>query len=174
MKYGARNFYFQERDAEGKLLEPIALNVAETIIEELEIDRIELRNPVYKSVFEEYTRLLKESEENQVDIHRFINHASVEIARFAVDVATKDEVYRPSKIWSRFEDSIVSEAENLDIAVPKVIAVYKLKVLSDLTRGLFSRMEASASEEETLELLRAVKSLDDSRKVICQKYSRIL
>ncbi len=174
LKYGARNFYFQERDAEGRLQEPIALNVAETIIEELEIDHIELRNPVYKSVFEEYTRLLKESEGKQVDIHRFINHASVEISRFAVDVVTKDEVYRPSRIWSRFEDNIISEAENLDIAVPKVIAVYKLKVLSDLTRGLFVRMEASASEEETLELLRAVKSLDDSRKVICQKYSRIL
>ena len=173
LKYGARNFYFQERNAEGKLMEPIALNVAETIIEELEIDQITLRNPVYKTIFEEYVRLWKETQEG-VDIHHFINHDSIEVARFTVDIITKDEMYRPSRIWSRFEDDVISEAENLDMAVPKVIAVYKLKVLSDLTKNLFHQMENSANEEKTLELLKMVKSLDDSRKIICQKYSRIL
>ena len=63
LKYGNKDFYLQQHDAQGHNMEPVELNVAQTIIEELEIDNIEFRNTVYKSIYDEYEKMYKMREE---------------------------------------------------------------------------------------------------------------
>lgn len=200
IKYGNEDFFFEERDAEGKPLEPIKLNIAETIIEELEIDNIELKNPLYQDIFSHYKQALEDAKKREQEeelavtipdggahndegevsqkaqkVHssQFINHPNQQICNFVVDVITRDETYRPSKIWSKFDDIVVTEADNLAVAIPKTIALYKLSVIGEIKRTLASKM-ASQNSDEAMQTLRSIVALDESRKIICEKYSRIL
>ena len=185
LKYGNKDFYFQQHDAQGHNMEPVELNVAQTIIEELEIDNIEFRNTVYKSIYDEYVKMYKMREElvasakegdepvERVSINEFINNPVPAVCDFVVDILTKDDAYRASKIWSKFDDVVLTEEDNLNVAVPKAIAVYKLRVIGEITRSLLEEIKG-ADEDTAMEILHKIKALDDSRKIICEKYSRIL
>lgn len=185
LKYGNKDFYFQQHDAQGHNTEPVELNVAQTIIEELEIDNIEFRNTVYKSIYDEYVKMYKMREEltasakegdepvERISINEFINSPVPAVCDFVVDILTKDDAYRASKIWSKFDDVVLTEEDNLNVAVPKAIAVYKLRVIGEITRSLLEEIKG-ADEDTAMEILHKIKALDDSRKIICEKYSRIL
>lgn len=185
LKYGNKDFYFQQHDAQGHNMEPVELNVAQTIIEELEIDNIEFRNTVYKSIYDEYVKMYKMREElvasakegdepvERISINEFINSPVPAVCDFVVDILTKDDAYRASKIWSKFDDVVLTEEDNLNVAVPKAIAVYKLRVIGEITRSLLEEIKG-ADEDTAMEILHKIKALDDSRKIICEKYSRIL
>ena len=166
-------------------METVELEVVEMINEELEIDNIEFRNTVYKSIYDEYVKMDKMREElvasakegdepvEWVSINEFINKPMPAVCDFVVDSLTKDDAYRASKIWSKFDDVVLTEEDNLNVAVPKAIAVYKLRVIGEITRSLLEEIKG-ADEDTAMEILHKIKALDDSRKIICEKYSRIL
>lgn len=223
LRYGCRNFYFEQRDAEGHRLEPVSLNVAQTIVEELEVDGITMTTPLYKELFDSYVKIMREQEsENEVlaseeesaaivaaadgaetadtaitdnvseteedkpdpdgvRLSRMVNLPDASAASFVVDMMMRTDSRKPSKIWSRFDDNVRTEADNLSIAVPKAIALYKLEVINGIILSISSQLDGSLAEsesdepsEESLELLSQLRALNDTRKVICQKYSRIL
>ncbi len=88
------------------------------------------------------------------------------------------ESRKPSRIWSRYDDVVITEGENLAAAVPKTIALYKLEVINNIILSISSRLDSLISDgepdDESLALLAQLKALTDTRKVICLKYSRIL
>lgn len=237
LRYGSRNFYFEQRDAEGHRLEPVSLNVADTIIEELEVDNITIESPLYKKLFDGYTELLRRikeettpeeetpAEEEAADamapeapatigdmtapkaealpedadteaaaeeadtpaavrdedgkrLARLLDSPDAEVTGFVVDMMMRQESLKPSRIWSRYDDVVVTEGENLAAAVPKAIALYKLEVINNIILSISSRLDSLTDEgepdEESLALLSQLKALTDTRKVICRKYSRIL
>ncbi|MDE6183755.1 MAG: DNA primase, partial [Rikenellaceae bacterium] len=219
LRYGCRNFYFEQRDAVGNRLEPISLNVAEIITEELELDNITIESPLYKKLFDCYVAIMKTSgpaeetatetsvtteatesaeisedapaseeasEEESADpdskrLAMMVNNPDAEIAGFVVDMMMRFESRKPSKIWSRYDDVVVTEGDNLAIAVPKAIALYKLEVINNLIMLLSSQLDAymsdntdSEPDQEHLTRLSELRDLTNSRKLICQKYSRIL
>lgn len=183
LKYGSRNFYFPQRGEDGKPIDPIELNVAETIINEMQVDSIEFANPIYKTLYDAYVSEMERisaineksvnGELSVITPHNFINNPSKEVCNFVVDLLTSDDNYRPSRIWAKFDDVIISESDNLDVAVPKAIAVYKLHIISDIKKELLAELLV-VSEEEAMDILRKIGSLDETRKIICEKYSRML
>ncbi|MDE6483275.1 MAG: hypothetical protein K2L01_05915, partial [Rikenellaceae bacterium] len=220
LRYGSRNFYFEQRDSEGHRLEPVSLNVADTIIEELEVDNITIESPLYKRLFDSYTELLRrikeetpasvngtesapetetaatigdmttadgvstpqeetsEEDEDGRRMARLVDSPDVEVTGFVVDMMMRQESRKPSRIWSRYDDVVITEGENLAAAVPKTIALYKLEVINNIILSISSRLDSLTDEgepdEESLALLAQLKALTETRKVICQKYSRIL
>lgn len=220
LRYGSRNFYFEQRDSEGHRLEPVSLNVADTIIEELEVDNITIESPLYKRLFDSYTELLRrikeetpasvngtesapetetaatigdmtaadgvstpqeetsEEDEDGRRMARLVDSPDVEVTGFVVDMMMRQESRKPSRIWSRYDDVVITEGENLAAAVPKTIALYKLEVINNIILSISSRLDSLTDEgepdEESLALLAQLKALTETRKVICQKYSRII
>lgn len=235
LRYGSRNFYFEQHDAEGHRLEPVSLNVADTIIDELEVDNITIESPLYKKLFDGYKELLRrikeettsenetpaeeetadamtpetpatigdmtapkaealsedadtdtaketsttaEEDEDGRRLAQLVDSPDAEVTGFVVDMMMRQESLKPSRIWSRYDDVVITEGENLAAAVPKAIALYKLEVINNIILSISSRLDSLTDEEEpdeeSLALLSQLKALTDTRKVICQKYSRIL
>ncbi len=166
IKYGAEDFDFASSPTE-----TVPLGVSETILAELEEDRIELRHPLYRQVFQEYSEHFHSLGAPQTN--HFINHPSPEVATLAIDLLTEDDAYRPSDLWKRYDLHVSTERERLSEAIPKAITIYKSKVISALIASL--QKELSAHTEitpETEQLMQRLAELSQLRKTIYEKYLR--
>ncbi|WP_298063012.1 DNA primase [uncultured Rikenella sp.] len=166
LKYGGENFDFEMSPTE-----IVSLSVAETIIGDLEMDRIEMHSPLYRQVYEEYVRFYRE-ENRAPEVNRFINHPSPEVAALAVDLLTEGETYAPSRMWERYEIRVSTERERLGEAIPKAITIYKSKVVSSIIASLQKELLGIETMEEAQEIVRRLDSLNELRKNIYEKYLR--
>ena len=167
LKYGERSFEYTE----GK--ETVELNVADVIIDDLDHNGIEMKNPAYRKIYETYRRLHRAGE--PVDMNRFINHADPEVCNAAVDLLTCDDIYIVSKLWKKFDIVVESEQERLPVAVPRAVILYKSKVIDEIIGQLRARLDAeSLSEEELLELTRQIAVLNQERTLIAKRLSRLI
>lgn len=182
LKNGNDNFVFDQSEGD-----PVELNIAETILEELEIDNIKFQNPAYQTIFEEYgaffraaleeeerdPAVLQDPNRQRVSINRFINHPNKDICNLVVDILTSDEQYRQSKIWSKYIKAAPkgTKNEHLDAAIPKSIALYKLRIIELVKASLLLELK---KDKNNLEILQHINTLNDNRKKICKKYMRIL
>ena len=169
LKDGESNFTFTQPRQE-----PIELNIAEVIIEEMDADGLDFLNPTYNSIFSEYKKLFNESEPTdkpRVSINNFINNCDVKICDFVVNVLTYDDINKQSRIWTKH---IKVEKVNIQLseAIPKCIALYKLKRLEFLISK--RKDELKIAGENFADILKAINLLNDSRKSVCEKYERIL
>lgn len=164
IKDGAENFIFVEPRQE-----PIELNIAEVIIEEMECDELSFVTPLFDTIFTEYVKLFKSGV--SVSAHDLINNPNSAISDFIVDIITLEEQYKESKIWSKHIKNFGGSVK-LSEAIPKCIALYKLKRLEML---IANRKEALKVEgADFANLLYEIKTLNDSRITVCNKYERIL
>ncbi|MEG0500155.1 MAG: toprim domain-containing protein, partial [Rikenellaceae bacterium] len=164
LKNGNENFKFiQPRQ------EPIELNIAEVIIEEMQIDGLTFLEPVYNTIFEEYVRLF--TEDKNVQINHFINHSDSTVCDFVVDLLTYDDLYKQSKIWSKHTKMVIDHLKLSD-AIPKCIALYKLKRLEYLISE--RKEELRYANDNSMEILKDINALNESRNAVCMKYERIL
>lgn len=164
IKHGNDNFKFiQPRQ------EPIELNIAEVIIEEMKADELTFMQPLFNTIFIEYERLYNEN--NTVSINSFINHPDSEVCDFIVNILTYDDQYKQSKIWAK-HTKIAIENLKLSEAIPKCIALYKLKRLEYLISE--RKEELRKPENDYAEILKDINALNESRNAVCMKYERIL
>ncbi|MFI3267140.1 MAG: DNA primase [Rikenellaceae bacterium] len=177
LKYGEKDFFMPQRDAEGKPLEPIKFNVAEMIIDELSVDEISFTNDSYKKLYNAYVKELERVKEdngdNVVDINSFMNIVDGNAVSFIVDLMIWDELYRLSKIWSKFDVLIEEFDGNVSIAVPKAIAYYKLQIINSVIASEMERMKV-VDEEEALSILKLINQYNELKKIVCKKYDRVI
>ncbi len=165
LKYGHTDFDYRE----GKQFIP--LNVAEVIINDLDSNGIIMRNPVYRTIYEEYKRLRAEGQ--PIEMSHFINHADPEVASAVVDLLTHDELYTPSKLWQKHDIVIHSEQELLPEALPRAVILYKSKVIEGIIQELQGRLSApDLSEEEESRLASQISALNQERILIAKKLDR--
>ncbi len=178
IKYGHTGFEF--KDGKGPATE---LNVAETIIGELQSNGLELRNPMLKALHDTYVAHYGELGRGvEVPAHHFITHTDAGVANAAVDLLTADDNYTPSKLWKRHEISVASERERLPEALPRAVMLYKSKVIEELSAELRARLRqddsgdegTELSETEATEILRRITALDRERTAIAKRLSRLI
>ncbi len=164
IKNGGENFTFKlDRQ------QSVELNIATVIIEEMESDELHFISPLYNTIFVEYKRLMGEGDD--ITANMFINFPDAAVSDFIVDIMTLDERYRHSKIWSKHTLSASGDVK-LSEAIPKCIALYKLKRLEML---ISERRELLRSgNSDTILILKEINSLNESRKAVCSKYERLL
>ncbi|MBE9488292.1 MAG: DNA primase [Bacteroidetes bacterium] len=175
--------------------EPVYLNVAHTIIDELEIDNISFTNKTYNTILQEYKEILKTAEDEfeqreesegedenddekevekpKVTASDFINHSDPKVCDFVIDIMTREDKYRSSKIWQKFNivESVSEEyVPNLDIVVPKTLALYKLRFIEKIIKELVQELKKSGD----MNILKQIDALNESRKMINKQYSRIV
>ena len=170
LKYGHRTFDFRD----GRNI--VELNVAETIIGELQANSLTFRNPKYKALYGKYLELFAEyGKGNEIPLHYFINHPEAEVCNAAVDLLTAEDNYVASKLWKRHEIPVETEEERLSDAIPRAVILYKSKVIEELAESLRSRLSHEhISDEETADILRRITALDRERTAIAKRISRLI
>lgn len=168
--YGSRNFFYQTAAEE----EPIDVNVAKLIFDELDVDNIELLYPTYATVFNLYKELLNGAEDGEeVKVEKLVNHSKEDVVSFVVDVLSRSEKYIPSKIWAKLDVPVISEESSLNKAVPKAIELYKRHIIENMIKTLFAKLQYLSEEESVKELMNFA-TLKQTSKIICEKYDRIM
>ncbi|MCD6202046.1 MAG: DNA primase [Bacteroidales bacterium] len=104
--------------------------VAEFIIEDLKKDDLQLKDPLYKKIYEEYIHLFQKNP--VVDIKRFVNHPDEKISSAAADLISNH--YQISKIWSRYENYTETEEMKLSQIIPKTVLSFKKSIIEQILR----------------------------------------
>ncbi len=170
LKYGHEGFDFRD----GK--STVELNVAETIIGELQTNGLTFRNQGYRALYDTYLAQFGELGKNvEVPMHHFITHPDAEVCNTAVDLLTADDNYVASKLWKKHEMSVGSERERLPEALPRAVILYKSKVIEELSAELRRKLkEQDLPEDEAVDILRRITALDRERTAIAKRLSRLI
>lgn len=140
--------------------------VATYIIQEIVNDDLQLQNLEYRKIFEEYSALLEERK--VVDVKHFINHPDQKVCELTIDLLSPK--YTPSKIWQH-HGSIITDKERLQMDIPKVITVYKAKVLTQAIARTHTEM-ANKNGEELDELMLRLRQLNSFRTELAKVLDR--
>jgi DNA primase len=170
LKYGHEEFDFRD----GK--STVTLNIADTIIGEMQNNGFTLRNPHYMALYDTYSARHDELGKGvEILAHNFITHPDPEVCNAAVDLLTADDIYTISKLWKRHDFYVAKERERLTGALPNVILLYKSKVIKELSAELGSRLkESDLPEEQVADILRRITLLDRERNSISKRLSRLI
>ncbi len=169
LKYGDRDFEYKE----GKNL--VSLNVAGLIINDLEANGLEMRDPRYKILYDCYSKAYNSESEGPVDFAEFVNHPDPEVSNTAVDILTGDDNYVFSKLWNRHDIVVESEDERLAETVPRLVILYKSKAIELIIETLKMQLaDPELSDDELSEIMRRIAALNKERMTIARKLSRLI
>ena len=140
----------------------VAYNVADYIFSCLDEDDIVFSDSTLREIVETYRREWERLGLGvEVPAHYFTNHADVEVCNLAIQLLTSEEQYVASQLWQRKEIHVESESELLSVGVPKVMLLYKSKVVDRLIAAQNERLANPAlSEEEETECVRKLAQLN--------------
>jgi DNA primase len=135
------------------------ITVSQYIIREIQNDELEFTNLIYKQVFEDMKAMIES--DKKISERVFTFHDNKDIQDLAVDIVTSK--YELSKVWKRKDSYIELPGENLGVEVPKVLLLYKLKVvdmaLSDL-RNEIEQTEKKGDDNLVMELMHRLRDLE--------------
>jgi len=144
LNYGSKEFRIKSSKNEKKETE---ITVAEFIINEINNDELEMSNPLFKQIFEEYQHHL--NEEKPVEQKYFINHVDKSIRKISADLLSIS--YDLSKIWRKHENYIESEEMKLKEILPETLISFKNKriiiAIKDVQNQLRIAQETNRIEE---------------------------
>ena len=147
--------------------------MAEVIISDLDRNGIQLEKPAYRTLYEEYRTLWETGA--PIDMHHFINHPDPAVATATVDLLTSDDNYTASKLWQKHDISVESEQDRLPVAVPRVVILYKSKVIDEIIAELRAKLaDPSLPEDELAALTHQIAVLNQERTLIAKRLSRLI
>ncbi|MBR4802616.1 MAG: DNA primase [Bacteroidales bacterium] len=137
-----------------KVYEP---TVAEYISQTLEVDGLQITDPVLKKIYDLYFENVKAAD-STTDVERFfISSMDQEISDTAIEILSSSYRFRSEKI----ENSVEGIGKNLSAVLPRTVYVYKSKVITSRLATLRSQLLNldSSQEEEINELTRQIQQL---------------
>ncbi|MBQ3174138.1 MAG: DNA primase, partial [Alistipes sp.] len=143
LKYGHLDFVVVEDKDE------YTFNVARYIFDELDADGLQLREGVYRNIVELYrTEWVSRGDGVEVPTHPFVNHADHAVSSVSIDLLTSDDSYVISKIWEQKDVHIESVEEQLSEGVPKVVILFKWRMLEGRMAELKKLIDVGDDEDE--------------------------
>ncbi len=125
LNYGNVEMYSGKNNLEGEQ----TITAAQYIISEIQHNELELINPLYKKIFDEYKSHVED--DTIIDSKFFINHSESAISNLAADLLSPS--YELSRIWEMHDNYIETEEDKLYIIIPEIITSYKnQKIMSAL------------------------------------------
>lgn len=125
--YGDREIIFNELDEREQPIE-VPIKVAEYIVHDLKNDEIELQNPEYRLIINEYERALSQGfipGENY-----FVQYEGPKVSKLAIDILSTP--YELSENWERNKIHVKREQDNLMNLVSSSVMSYKSKKLDQM------------------------------------------
>ena len=148
------------------------ISVAEFIIKEMLNDELELKNVIYKQIFDEFQKQLSEGKIPEAKF--FIDHQDDEIRNLATDIMVSN--YELSNIYKKSGVYVETKDRSLNKVVPKCLIVYKSKIIKIAEKEL--REQIKKAQENNLnneidELLQKMTILIESKKSLSKITERI-
>ncbi len=164
IKFGDHPLYGNEDDREN------LITVSQFILTELHNDDLEIRNLVYKSIFDEYF-LNRHLGEEGIQKH-FLNHTNQEYVNVVLKLLHQEHNLNIKK----FIKGIIPEENVLSTVVPKAILIYKAKIASEAYSQLCKRLEEAAAakdKEAEKEILGKIRILMQIRNSFAKELNRL-
>ena len=164
--HGAKNYEFRE----GRKIIP--MNVAETIIDEMEVDSMRFHNEVYNKIYDLYCTARKEGRILMPD--ELATHSDIEVCDAATDLLFIDDQYAMSEIWTKKDVHTTSESEVLGKGVPKAMQLFKTKFVTGMLAELSARLaDNNISEEEELQIISEMTRINRLKTILSKKTHRL-
>jgi len=147
-----------------------APTVAQYIKNELVADELDVRNRLYKQIFDEYFALDTAEYDTDEKIQRyFTTHSNPEICSAVIDIITK-----PYAITiKRFTKTMVPERNMLGKVVPKSVLIYKAKVINQMVAILSDELKDCKDNERMTEIISKLNILNEVRRAFSKELNRI-
>ena len=172
LRYGLKTIDF------GTYESPHLMRVADAIISDLREDAIEFKSPVYNTILKEYCTIYDDNSEEGAgtfSIGRLADHSDPQVCSVVVDIMMRTDMLKASELWKRSEIIVENEEDKLYDAVPRAITLYKSKIIESMIDDLAQKLsELVEFNDEAGEIMKQINQLNNTRKLICEKYSRII
>jgi DNA primase len=120
LNYGNKEFKIKAPDGVKK---EITTTVGEFIVNEVTNDDLEMSNPIFRQIFEEYQHHVIENK--TMEGKYFINHEDKGIRNISADLLSIS--YDLSKIWRKHENYVETEEMKLKEILPETLIAFKNK-----------------------------------------------
>ena len=167
IKYGDKEFDYIKSPTD-----IVQVPVDDTIVWELDVDKIEPLDTIYKAVLDQSREILEKG--NRVTTAYFINNENPEISQRVVNVITRDEGHKASIMWEKFDVKVLSEEDILSSAIHKAITIYKSKMIEYQIDKLQNELQQTTDDTKIMEILTQIQERNLSRTKILNHYDRIL
>lgn len=128
------------------------ITVQEHIVQEIENDELEFRNPVYLHIYNEYRHFVSNGQ--LLDNKYFIQYPQLEISKTAADLIALSHKYELSKRYKKREVFIETEDMKLKKDVPRIIFKYKLKRVELMIKELQLKILNAQNQNNTDDIIR--------------------
>ena len=164
--HGGKNYEFRE----GRKIVP--MNVAETILDEMEVDKMHFHNEVYNKIYELYRAAYSAGRILLPD--ELATHNDIDVCDAATDLFFIDDQYAMSEIWTKKDVHTTTESEVLAKGVPKAMQLFKTKVVTGMIADLQARLaDEDISEEEQLDIASEMARLNRLKVMLARKTNRL-
>ncbi|MBR6656092.1 MAG: DNA primase [Alistipes sp.] len=164
--HGGKDYEFRE----GRKI--VLMNVAETIIDEMEVDHMHFHSEVYNKIYELYREAHNAKRILMPD--ELATHSDIEICDAATDLFFIDSQYAMSEIWTKKDVHTTTESEVLANGVPKAMQLFKTKVVTGMIANLQARLaDENISEDEQLEIASEMARLNRLKVMLAHKTKRL-
>lgn len=169
LNYGNQELTFEEQIDE-KHTTTVSQLVMNFIVSDLQRDDIEMENPVYGKIFNEFSRMVHGDIPYQPSV--FTNHQDPDVSRMAADMLT---VKYPLAQWSEKGIHVREEAERMKHAVISALYSYKIKQVYKLIRENREAIKTAAENNEDLtSLMERQKELDNLKSALSEYLSIVV
>ena len=171
LKFGQRRVFSRGDGEQGQQ----DITVAQYITAELRNDELEFQNLMYKGIFDEYSQLFLQSEEENGEPEAqkyFINHPDIAVAEMVLELL--DEGYQLT--IKHYRDALEPEELQLPRVVPKAVLVYKSKIIGEAYNRLCTHMEGAQKKQDQAEmnaLLEQLRILSRIRNAFSRELKRL-
>lgn len=166
VKYGTERFLYNVSEEQ-----QVELGVAELILGELAADGIVMEDLACGAVVAEAAEAFKRGE--LLNERHYTEHEQEVIRNFSAQVLMQEDAHKASTMWARYEIHVSTERERLGEAVPKAIVIYKTRVISRRVTDLQAQLVQDDMDAVDETLLEQIKSLNESRSAMNERYKRL-
>ncbi|MBN2213416.1 MAG: DNA primase [Bacteroidales bacterium] len=125
------------------------ISVAQYIVNEIESDDLEFKDPVLKTIYSEINQAIFDGKE--IDEKYFLFHPDDEIARISVDLLAT--THQLSKIWEKHETFVETEDMRLKEIVPETVNAFKNKKVVALIKETQQQLRVSQENNDADNIL---------------------
>lgn len=147
----------------------VEISVAALLIHELEHDHISLENPVYQTIYKEFSEQL--NYDSIPDYNHFINHENTDIAYLTVDLISSP--YALSK-WEQHQIYPTLEENILKKSLYHAIYALKSRKLEMMIHDIQNKLKEQPPEEEMMTLMQTQHQLIEAKKTFNSLLGRII
>ncbi len=168
--YGDQAFEEETVDEheESQAEEPVLINIARYIVDDLTSDEIGFNNEPFSRIFEEYKAILEKGEVPRASY--FTNHPDEKIASVAINLISTP--YELSENWETNNIYVKGEKDQLKLMTKTTLLALKEKYISKQLKKIETMLKDSNDEQETILLMESYKEMKEIHKQINQILER--